>query len=82
MTILPAQRLEPYVPAMMNKGWPQEGADADTAVFDPDTVIDKSTHENAAVPSEGIPYVLVNGVLVVDDGELVSGARPGKPIRR
>ena len=30
----------------------------------------------------GIPYVLVNGVLVVDGGELVSGARAGEPIRR
>ena len=82
MTIEPARRLETYVPSMENKGRLQAGADADITVFDPDTVIDKSTYEDAAVPPEGIPYVMVNGVLVVDEGELVRNARPGKAIRK
>ncbi len=82
MTIEPARRLETYVPSMKNKGRLQAGADADITVFDPDTVIDKSTYEDAAVPPEGIPYVMVNGVLVVDEGELVRNARPGKPSRK
>ena len=82
MTIAPARRLETYVPSMKKKGRLQAGADADITLFDPATVIDKSTYENAAVPPDGIPYVIVNGVLVVDDGELVPGAHPGKPIRK
>lgn len=82
MTIEPARRLETYVASMKNKGRLQVGADADITLFNPDTVIDKSTYENAAVPPDGIPYVIVNGVLVVDDGELVENVHPGKPIRK
>lgn len=82
MTIEPARRLETYVPAMKKKGRLQVGADADITVFNPDTVIDQSTYENAAVPPEGIPYVMVNGVLVVDEGELVESVRPGQAIRK
>ena len=82
MTLEPARRLETYVPAMKTKGRLQIGADADITVFDPDTVIDRSTYENAAVPPDGIPYVLVNGTLVVDEGEVVQAAHPGRPIRR
>ena len=82
MTIEPARRLQAYVPAMKNKGRLQVGADADITVFDPNTVVDQSTYENAAIPSAGIPYVIVNGVLVVDEGNLVPNVRPGRPIRR
>jgi N-acyl-D-aspartate/D-glutamate deacylase len=81
MTIEPARRLQMRVPAMRNKGRIFEGADADMTVFDPATVIDRSTYTNAALPSQGIKYVLVNGVVVVDDGELVPHTRPGKPVR-
>jgi dihydroorotase len=82
MTIEPARRLETYVPSMKTKGRLQEGADADITVFNADTVIDRSTYENAAVPPDGIPYVIVNGVIVVDQGNLVSDVRPGRPIRK
>lgn len=82
MTIEPARRLETYVLSMKKKGRLQVGADADITLFNPETVIDKSTYENAAVPPDGIPYVIVNGILVVDKGELVEGAHPGKPIRK
>ena len=81
MTIEPARRLEARVPAMLNKGRLRVGADADITVFDPGTVIDKSTYMDATIPPEGIPYVLVNGVLVVNDGELVLEARPGRAVR-
>ena len=81
MTIEPARRLETYVPAMRNKGRLSVGADADITIFNPDTVIDKSTYARPAVPPDGIPYVLVNGVLVVDEGELVPDARPGRALR-
>lgn len=81
MTIDPARCLESYVPAMQVKGRISEGADADITIFDAATVIDRSTYTEPTLPSEGIEYVLVNGVLVVDRGELVADARPGRAIR-
>ena len=80
MTILPAQRLEARVPAMKNKGRLQVGADADLTIFDPATVIDRATYEDATIPSAGIPYVIVGGAVVVDGGQVTS-ARPGRAIR-
>jgi dihydroorotase len=81
MTIEPAKRLEGYVPAMKTKGRLQLGADADITIFDADTVIDRSTYREPAIPSDGIEYVLINGEVVVDGGELVTDARPGRAIR-
>jgi len=81
MTIEPARRLEARVPAMRNKGRLHVAADADITIFDAKTVIDRSTYTNPTLPSEGILYVLVNGVLVVEDGELVPNARPGRSIK-
>ena len=81
MTILPARRLEPIVPDFRQKGRVQVGADADLTVFDPARVIDRATFAEPAQGSAGIPYVLVNGVVVVRDGALVPNVRPGRPIR-
>ena len=81
MTLAPAQRLEQRVPSMKNKGRIRIGADADIVVFDPAQVIDRSTYETPAKYSEGMRYVLVNGVLVVKAGELQAGVNPGQPIR-
>ena len=67
MTLMPAQRLAARVPAMRNKGRSREGADADIIVFDADRIIDRATFQ-AQRPSEGVRFVLVNGVLVVRDG--------------
>ncbi|HEV8365327.1 MAG TPA: amidohydrolase family protein [Gemmatimonadaceae bacterium] len=80
MTVEPAKRLEARVPAMANKGRVRLGADADLTIFDPATVIDRSTYENATIPAEGIPYVIVAGQVVVDKGQVTS-ARPGRAIR-
>jgi len=80
MTLAPAKRLEARVPAMAAKGRVRAGADADVTIFDPATVIDKSTYMDATIPSTGIPYVIVRGALVVDSGR-VTKARPGQPIR-
>ncbi|MBC7894223.1 MAG: amidohydrolase family protein [Cytophagaceae bacterium] len=80
MTLLPAQRLEARVPAMAAKGRIKVGADADLTIFDPQTVIDRSTYTDATIPSAGIPYVLIAGQVVVDSGK-VTAARPGRPLR-
>jgi dihydroorotase len=81
MTLMPAQRLEDRVPAMKNKGRIRVGADADITVFDPERVIDKATFKEPIKYSEGIHYVMVNGVLVLKDGQLQTGVTPGKPVR-
>jgi len=81
MTIQPARRLEAWVPALRNKGRIRVGADADITVFDPGTVIDRATYVDGSIPSDGIEYVIVNGVVVVDGGELVEGVRPGRAVR-
>ena len=58
---------------MANKGRIQKGADADIVVFNPDTVTDNSTDAQAGMPSTGIPYVLVNGALVVEESKVLPG---------
>lgn len=81
ITLLPAQRLEKAAPAMKSKGRVQVGADADLTLFDPAVIIDRATYENPAQYSTGIHYVLVNGVVVVDQGMLVEHLKPGRAIK-
>lgn len=69
------------VPQMADKGRVQEGRDADITVFDPETVRDNSTMKDGGLPSSGIPYVLVNGTVVIRDSETVDDVFPGKPVR-
>ena len=80
MTLMPAQRLESRVPDMVDKGRIRIGADADITIFNAATVIDRATYMDASIPPEGIPYVIVGGELVVDEGEITT-ARPGSPVR-
>jgi N-acyl-D-aspartate/D-glutamate deacylase len=81
MTLLPAQRLEKRAPMFRNKGRIRVGADADITVFDPQRVIDKATYEDPLEYSEGIQFVLVNGVPVLKGGGLVEGVLPGRAAR-
>lgn len=80
MTIHPARRLERFAPAMQLKGRLKTGADADITVFDPARVTDHATYLDPAQPSSGIEYVLVNGVAVIEAGELQEGIFPGQAI--
>jgi len=81
MTLMPAQRLEKHAPAFQNKGRIRVGADADITVFNPDTIIDKATFDDPLRYSDGISYVLVNGVPVIKEGKLVEGVFPGRAAR-
>ncbi len=82
MTLIPAQILGESVPQMKKKGRLQQGMDADIVVFDPATVSDKATFTAPNARSVGMKHVVVNGVPVIRDGELVRSALPGKAIRR
>ena len=75
MTSLPAARAR-----LADRGLVREGLAADLTVFDPATVRALSTYQEPARTSEGVPYVVVNGQLVVDGGR-VTGARPGRILR-
>ena len=63
-----------------DRGLIKEGMHADIMVFDPKTIIDRATYERPHQLSEGVRYVAVNGVLVVDEGR-VTGAKPGMVVR-
>jgi N-acyl-D-glutamate deacylase len=82
MSLMPAQTLEGFVPQMKKKGRLQVGMDADIVVFDPETIRDVGTYEKPNQPAEGVQSVLVNGELIVAQGELIPDAAPGQPIRR
>jgi dihydroorotase/N-acyl-D-amino-acid deacylase len=75
MTSLPAQRV-----GLRDRGLLRPGMAADVVVFDPETILDLATFENPHQLSRGVRYVIVNGVLVLDDGELTA-ARPGRVLR-
>ena len=63
-----------------DRGLLREGYWADVVVFDPKTIADRATFESPQQYPVGISYVIVNGEIVVDDGEH-SGALPGKVLR-
>jgi dihydroorotase/N-acyl-D-amino-acid deacylase len=74
MTSLPAQIL-----GLSDRGQVREGFMADLAIFDPATVRATNSFDNPKSYAEGVYYTIVNGVLVIDEGEH-TGARPGRPL--
>jgi len=76
MTYLPAWRI-----GFRDRGIIREDAWADLVIFDPDKIIDKATFTNPHQFPEGIEYVIVNGVIVVENGKH-TGKLPGKVLRR
>lgn len=81
MSLMPARLLEGRTPRFKRKGRLREGADADLVVFDPGRIIDRATFQEPARPSEGVRHLLIEGVVVVRDGVVQEGVRPGHPIR-
>jgi dihydroorotase/N-acyl-D-amino-acid deacylase len=75
MTSAVANRL-----SIFDRGLLREGLMADVVVFDPATVIDRATFEQPHQISAGVPYVFVNGTIVVDAGKH-TGALPGRVMR-
>ncbi|GAC1431466.1 MAG: amidohydrolase family protein [Terriglobales bacterium] len=72
---LPAQKLH-----LADRGVLKAGMWADVVIFDPATVRDVATFENPNQLSEGMEYVLVNGVPVIEKGKM-TGAHSGKVLR-
>lgn len=68
---------------MAFKGRMQEGADADITIFDERKVTDNSSLDKGknALPSTGIPYVIVNGKIVVKNSKVLKNVFAGQPIR-
>ncbi|MGH3760540.1 N-acyl-D-amino-acid deacylase family protein [Actinophytocola sp.] len=65
---------------LADRGLVRPGYAADLVLFDPATVADRATYPDPRRPASGIPYVLVNGVPVIDDHRH-TGALPGHSIR-
>jgi N-acyl-D-amino-acid deacylase len=75
MTSLPAQIL-----GLQDRGRLAEGMFADVVAFDPARVGETNSFEQPKSYARGVPYVLVNGVAVIDKGQH-TGARPGRALR-
>jgi dihydroorotase/N-acyl-D-amino-acid deacylase len=76
MTSLPADHM-----GMSERGVLSEGMIADIVVFDPETVVDRSTFQDPHQYPEGIDFVIINGIVAVDDG-VFSDVRAGRVLRR
>jgi dihydroorotase-like cyclic amidohydrolase len=67
--------------AMQERGRMQEGMVADITIFNPQTIRDNATYAEGTKPTTGIPYVIVNGTIVVRDSVVLKDVNPGQPIR-
>ena len=76
MTSLPAARFK-----LRDRGLIRAGYKADLVLFDPATIIDRSTFQQPQLIAEGVKRVFVNGEEVWADGK-VTGKRPGQPLQR
>ncbi len=76
LTSRPAKRL-----GLADRGRVAEGLVADLVLFDPATVADRATYDDPRRAPVGIPYVIVGGELVLDEG-MRTDALPGRAIRR
>ena len=80
MSLMPAEMLERSTPVARQKGRLQEGADADIVVFDAATISDHATFEKPMEPSVGVHYLVVAGIVVVNEGKIVPDVFPGRAL--
>jgi N-acyl-D-amino-acid deacylase len=76
LTGRPARRLR-----LADRGLVRTGYAADLVLFDPRTVADRATYDDPRQAPDGVPYVLVNGEFVIDDGRRTDRL-PGRAVRR
>ena len=76
ITYLPAEKI-----GLKDRGRIQEGAFADLVIFDFDTIKDNSTYTDPHHFPSGIKYVLVNGIMILEQEEL-TGELPGKWMKK
>ncbi len=76
MTSFPAQRF-----GLLNRGLLKPGMKADITIFDPKEVQDNSSYQSPHQFPSGIPYVIVNGKIVLDREEY-TGIKAGKTLRK
>ncbi len=72
--------LSAAITGLTDRGMLRPGMAADITLFNPETVIDKATFEDPMQYPVGIPYVIVNGTVVIDQGQH-TGAKPGRVLR-
>jgi len=77
MTSLPAKQM-----GLKDRGAIRKGAFADITIFNPDTIIDRASFGEPYQQSEGIEYVLINGKVILEDGDYKADALAGQVIRR
>jgi N-acyl-D-amino-acid deacylase len=76
MTSFPAQKF-----GLWKKGMVREGMDADLVIFDPHTIAERSSYQDPHQYPAGMPYVIVNGQVVVDQ-ERYTGQLAGRVVRK
>ena len=76
MTSFPATKI-----GLKKRGIIEEGYYADIVIFDPDNIKDKATYAEPLQYPEGIEYVIVNGEIAVDNGE-ITGRKSGKILKK
>lgn len=80
-TLIPAKIVESGALQIKRKGRIQVGCDADITIFDLNTIQDNANFTNPRQTSAGHKYVMVNGTLIIDNGQRVEGVLPGQAIR-
>jgi N-acyl-D-amino-acid deacylase len=76
MTSFPAQKF-----GLWKKGIVREGMDADLVVFNPDTIAERSTFQDPHQYPAGLPYVMLNGQVVVDQ-DRYTGKLAGQVVKK
>lgn len=82
MALLPALILERITPDARRVGRLQRGSAADIVVFDERAIQDVATYRAPTAASAGVRYLIVAGIVVVDNGSVVNGRFPGRPLVR